>query len=186
MKKLVLAAVVMLFSTTTMAEPSGSLKAMLDTNITLIEYLDLKIGVESLRRQVTGRKTVWFANSTRYESVVEIHINFDYDESKLYWQYQPVDHPIFKTTKAAKEYCRALQKVEVENRSVLVLTSLGTSPLGWGNSKTNTKGYYEGIYANSVLRTIVFPENIEDSSELLVCRASLNKDMEIASWSFNI
>ena len=46
MKKIVLAAIVMLFSTTTMAEPTGSLKTMLNTPITLIEYLDLRLRIE--------------------------------------------------------------------------------------------------------------------------------------------
>jgi hypothetical protein len=58
MKKLVLAAVVMLFSTTTMAEPSGSLKAMLNTPITLIEYLDLRLRIEKPEDELNQLKSV--------------------------------------------------------------------------------------------------------------------------------
>ena len=184
MNKLVLAAVVMLFSTTTMAELTGSLKAMSKIKITVLEYFELKVRIASLERLAEGDKTSWYGKGRAYESVVKIRPSVDLEKSELILEYRPVDRPIFKTTKEAKGYCEGLLFIE----STWYQTLLGNSvsPDAWMLSDVNFHSYYEGIHENTVLRAIIWGSEIEDTSDAIVCKAKQNKDGQIDYWSYNV
>jgi hypothetical protein len=185
MKKLVLAAVVMLFLTTTAAELTGSLKAMSKIKITVLEYFELRVRIASLERLAEGDTTIWSAKGRVYESVVKIMPYVDLVKSELRLEYNPVDRPIFKTTKEAKGYCEGLILIE----SIGYKTLLGNSVLPDARplmSDVNFHSYYKGIHENTVLQAVIWSSEIEDSSDAIVCKAKQNKDGQIDYWSYNV
>lgn len=189
MKKLVLAAVVMLFSTTTMAEPSGSLKTMLNTPITLIEYLEIKMLIANVQREAEPFESWWQAGERNYKAVVNRFVKFDYEENKLVFSLYPKATHTFNSIENAKVYCQALIKMEHIQISILIEDL--TTPNGWGNSGTNSEGYLDGIRKNVILKTSIYKGNFEgvklpDNMETLECMASLNETGQISSWSFNL
>ena len=57
-------------SATTRAEPSGSLRAMLGTQIRLIEFLELKVLIDNIDRRDEDRKVSWQAGGKNYNAVI--------------------------------------------------------------------------------------------------------------------
>ena len=189
MKKLILAAVVMLFSTTTMAEPSGSLKAMLNTQITLIEYLELKVLIGNVQRGVGNHKSFWQAGEQNYKAVVNRYVEFDYEENKLVFSLHPMATHTFNSIENAKAYCQAL--IKTGNLFTQFGTGAYITPNGWGNSGTNNEGYLDGIRKNVVLKTSIYKGQFEggklpDNMRKLECIGRMDAKGEIASWSFNL
>lgn len=184
MKKLITAVILMFCTMTTTAEPTGSLRTMMDTNITLIEYLRLQVQIDSLLGVVKDEKRQWGTEFGLYESIVERNLRFDYDADRLIYYVIPIDEPTFKSMKEAKAYCRALivnQRLDVWFRSLF-----NSSPEGWSNSVLNADDYEKGVFEHSIIQNFIPQERIEDSEEGLVCKANLNGEGEIKSWSFNI
>ena len=189
MKKLILAAVVVLFSTTTTAEPSGSLRTMLNTQITLIEYLELKVLIGNVERRVGNYKSFWQAGGQNYEAVVNRYVKFDYEENKLIISLFPLATHTFNSIENAKAYCQEL--IKTENLFRGFSTGSFTEPNGWGNSGTNNNGYLDGIRKNVVLRTSIFKRQFEDGKlpdnmRELECMGRMDAKGKIASWSFNL
>ena len=184
MKKLITAVILMFCTMTTTAEPTGSLRAMMDTQITLIEYLKLQVQIDSLLGVVKDEKRQWGTEFGLYESIVERNLKFDYDADRLIYHVIPIDEPTFKSMKEAKAYCRAL--IVSQRRDVWVRSLFNSTPEGWGNSRINADDYEKGVFEHSIIQNYIPQKRIEDSEEGLFCKANLNGEGEIKSWSFSI
>ena len=172
-----------------MAEPSGSLKAMLNTQITLIEYLELKVLISDLDNRVMNYTSSWQAGEQKYETFVSMSVKFDYGENKLIFLLTPEVYDSFNSLENARAYCRAL--IEYKLGEVFGKILLDTTANGWGNSGTNNKGYFDGIRKNTILKTSIPGSQIEGvklPNNMLTfdCMAKMDETGEISSWSFNL
>lgn len=181
MKRLILAVVLIFFAASTTAEPSGALKAMLDTRISLLEYHELMVDIRSLNRRVKGDTTRWKANSRWYESIVEFNLFYD-GENKLYFAFYPDDQSKFKTAEQAKQYCRGL--LEAELSAAFLSVNAMKTPDRWWTSNAGGGDFKSAIFENTVLQLHFLGHQFEDSEAGYTCRANLNKDGEIAKFSF--
>lgn len=188
MKKVFLLATVfvlssLLISAPTSAAPDGSLRKMLDTKITLIEYITLQTDLRSLRRVAKGVVSEW----GEYSSVVEIYVDFDYDDSELSFVLRPVDGHYFSTIAKAKSYCRDLIREERFSLWLHLLTH--STPNGWSKSSLQAEDFEKQLYKSTKIETAVDRVYIEEElpeGESLRCKASLDDKGEIKNFSYNL
>jgi hypothetical protein len=157
---------------------------MLDTNITLIEYIALKAELYSVKRLATGRTTKW----TGYESIVSVSALFDYGDGELKLLLQPNDDPLFLTIGNAKSYCRGL--IEAEQPHFWLLLTTGSTPNGWSNSALKRGVIYRDLFANTTINVMIDARNIKEETpeeqSWLNCTASLSETGKIKDWSYNL
>ncbi|MDB2616629.1 hypothetical protein N9Z13_06985 [Luminiphilus sp.] len=176
-------------SSSAMAEPSGSLKAMLETKITLIEYYVLMTKIQNVHYLVVDRRISW-GDSPTHESLVQIYPSFDYENSKLKHDIQLFNYYYTElgSISDAKAYCKGI----LLSASWLLAENLLSylRPNGWGNSKTNAKDFEDNVFANSTMETTVssgqIAEDLPKGEHKLECTASLDKYGQIYGWTFNI
>jgi len=188
MKKLIAVALV-LFSTATAAEPSGSLKTMMETPISLIEYLELKVLLDSLKSIAKQDVSTWKVKDDQYKSVVTTSMFFDYSENKLIYELSPVTIHELNSIKHAKAYCRAL--IERHRHIAWFHSRFNTTPHGYGTGITLSEDFTKDALKNTVIRTTIKDiafmfANLPKNLPPLECKASLNEAGEIAKWSFNL
>jgi hypothetical protein len=175
----------LLISVPTSAAPDGSLREMLDTKITLIEYITLHTKLKSVERLATGDVTEW----GDYSSVVKLSAWFDYDDSELGFDLSPVDDHYFSTVAEAKSYCRGL--IKTEQRDVWLTLLFYTTPNGWGRGGLGTDGFYEQLYKSSKIRVSIdgrqiLEEELPEGEYFLRCKASLDDEGEVKNFSYNL
>jgi hypothetical protein len=175
----------LLIAEPTSAAPDGSLKKMLDTNITLIEYITLKTQLESVERLAVGLVTEW----GDYSSVVKLSAAFDYEDSELAFSLSPVVKPLFSTVAVAKPYCRDL--IRAERLTVLILLLIDSTPNGWSSGSLKADGFYEKLYKSSKIRVSIrssdiLKEKLPEGEIYLSCEASLDAEGEIKNFSYNL
>lgn len=174
----------LLISAPTSAAPDGSLRKMLDTNITLIEYITLKTDLESVKRLATGRATTW----GDYSSVVELRVFFRYDDSELTFDLAPVDDHYFATVAEAKSYCRDL--IKEERFWVAFHLFADSTPNGWSTVGLDVDDFRAQLYKSTKIVVGVFRGNIKEQlpegEYSLVCRAYLDDEGAIKNFSYNL
>lgn len=174
----------LLISAPTSAAPDGSLSKMLNTNITLIEYITLRTKLTSVERLATGKVTKW----GDYSSVVELSVNFDYDDSDLTFSLSAVDDHYFATISEAKSYCRDL--IRAERMTVWITLLFYSTPSGWTRGDLDTDEFQNQLRESTKIRAAVgyreIEETLPEGERFLECIASLDKDAEIKNFSYNL
>ena len=174
----------LLISAPTSAAPDGSLKKMLDTNITLIEYIALQTRLDSVERLATGEITKW----GDYSGVVKMSAWFSYKDGNLDFTLTPVDNHVFSTVAEAKSYCRDL--IRAERRAVWLLLLLDSTPNGWSTASLDADEFQAQLYRSSIISTSIYETNIAekvpDEEYRLECIASLDDEGKIKSFSYNL
>lgn len=187
MKKII-AILIALSSMHGLAAPSGSLKAMLDTKITLLEYYELRVDILNAKRLARNIKSSWGTEDALYRSVVTYGVSLDFAESKLVHNIYLEEDPTFATIDEAKASCKSL--IEMSKSLLSVALRNYTTPSGWGNSATNDDDFLGNVTSNSIIKRAEFSWNIKeklpDGEGALVCKASLDEDGNISQWSFNL
>lgn len=162
---------------------ADSVTTMLNTNITLLEYIKLKARFIGIERAVSEKTTKW----NGYESVVEFDVWFDAREKELKVVLAPTISPSFQTIADAKEYCTQL--IQAERLEAVILLSFGWRPNGWGNVSLNKEGFTENLLLSSKIATTVGQNQILESfprkTYVLQCEANINGGGEIIRWSYN-
>lgn len=153
MKKIV-AILIALSSIHGLAAPSGSLKAMLDTRITLLEYYELHLKIFSIERLATDEKTTWSTEDALYESVVMYDVSLDFAESKLRHSIGLQEAPTFATIDEAKASCKSL--IERSSKILKIIMADSITPNGWGNSATNDDDFLPNVRSNSIIERTEF------------------------------
>lgn len=175
---------ILLISGSTFAAPDGSLRKMLDTQITVIEYIEIKTKLASIQRLATGNATKW----GDYSSVVELRVFFKYDDNELTFALVPVDDHYFSTIAEAKSYCRDL--IKEERLIVWLLLIADSSPNGWSTARLETGDFFEQLYASSKIRVSInkkyIAEELPEGEYVLRCKASLDNEGEVKSFSYNL
>jgi hypothetical protein len=166
------------------AAPDGSLKKMLDTNITLIEYITLHVRLQSVERLAEGRVTKW----GDYSSVVRMSALFDFEDSELTIVLNPVDDHYFSTVAEAKSYCRDLIRAELLD--VWMILVLNSTPSGWSTGSLGGDDFVEKLSESSKIRVSVrrtyIDEKLPEEEYALNCTASLDKAGDIENFSYNL
>ena len=174
----------LLISAPTSAAPDGSLRKMLDTEITLIEYITLKTELRSLTRLAKGEVSKW----GEYSSVVELSVKFDYGDGELTFVLNPVDDHYFSTIAEVKSYCRDL--IREEQSAVWVQLLFYSTPNGWSMEGLDTDEFQDQLRESTKIRAFVFNNEIEEAlpegESYLICTASLDKDGKIKNFSYNL
>ena len=167
-----------------LATAEGSLRTMLETNITLMEYIEIKTGLESLERMTAGRVTKW----GEYSSVVKLRARLGYGHEVLRFHLEPLEDYSFSTIADAKSYCRDL--IRAENRSVWILLLGSSTPNGWSNSKLGADDFYKRLFISSEIRVIIegyeIAEVLPEQESYLICDASLDEKGNVEKFSYNI
>jgi hypothetical protein len=175
---------VMLASVSVSAAPDGSLRKMLDTQITLLEYIEIKTKLESIERLATGKSTRW----GRYYGVVKLSARFDYEEGELIFDLEPVDTHDFSTVAEAKSYCRDL--ISAERIIVWLLLVTESKPNGWSIGLLDTDDFFEKLYGSSKIRVSVvkteIAEELPERENFLECEASLDNKGKVKRFSYNL
>lgn len=186
MKFLVLV-VGIVFSTVATAEPSGSLKTMMETPITLIEYIDIKTQLRHLR----SGPHIWAAGGKTYRAKFDGRVQFDYDENKLrfFVDAKGLAELSFKTLAEAKAYSQAM--IEVESLYIFMLANDFSRPNGWGTKSTNAENFRGGVHENIIIENIIPTVLIEElrgkeSPHYLETEAHWDERGKIVRWSFNL
>lgn len=174
----------LLISAPTSAAPDGSLRKMLDTNITLIEYITLKTDLESVKRLAKGRTTKW----GNYSSVVELRVFFKYNDSELRFDLDPVDDHYFSTVAKAKSYCRDL--IRAERFYVWLLLFSDSTPNGWSTGGLGVDGFRPQLYESAKIVSAVgrdyIEEQLPEGEYGLTCVASLDNEGAVKNFSYNL
>ena len=174
----------LLVSAPTSAAPDGSLRKMLDTNITLIEYITLQTRLKSVERLVTGEVTKW----GDYSGTVKLDVVFNYDDSELMFALAPVDKHYFSTVSEAKTYCRDL--IRAERTSVFLLLSWYARPNGWSSGSLKTDDFFGRLSQSSKIRLLIvdsrIKEELPEEDFFLECIASLDDEGKIKNFSYNL
>lgn len=172
----------LLISAPTSAAPDGSLRKMLDTNITLIEYITLQTQLRSVQRLATGRVTKW----GDYSGAVKLDLAFNYDDSELMFALVPVDKHFFSTISEAKTYCRDL--IRAERNTVWGLLVWYAKPNGWSSGGLKTYDFLGQLTQSSKIRLIIhnIEEELPEGEYSLECIASLDDEGKIKSFSYNL
>ena len=173
-----------LISAPTSAAPDGSLRKMLDTKITLIEYITLRTQLRSVKRLATGEVTKW----GDYSGVVTMSVWFDHDDSDLTFALSAVDDHYHSTIAEAKSYCRDL--IRAERREVWLVLFFYSSPSGWTTDTLDTDEFQERLRESTKIRASVgykeIEEKLPEGEVALHCTASLDKDAKIKNFSYNL
>lgn len=174
-----------LISAPTLAEPNGALKKMLDFEITLLEYIELHTKLHSVERLALGDVTVL----DQYNfGLVRLSATFDFDENELIFNLNPTNRESFSSIADAKSYCRNL--ITAEQFEVWFLLMDKTSPNGWSRGSVGSEEHLEELYKSSKLRHMIWKRQIEEELpervSYLECKASLDKDGELKSFSYNM
>ena len=163
---------------------ADSTTTMLNTNITLLEYIKLNARFIGIERAVSEKTTKW----NGYESVVGFDVSFDAREKELNIVLDPTISPSFQTIADAKEYCTQL--IQAERLEAIILLSFGWRPNGWGNVGLNKEDFSENLLLSSKITTRVGENQILESfprkAYFLNCEASINGAGEIIRWSYNL
>lgn len=174
----------LLISVPTSAAPDGSLRKMLDTNITLIEYITLLTKLRSVERLAKGDASKW----GEYSSVVELSVNFDWDDSELTFELVAVDDHYHSSIAEAKSYCRDL--IRAERMTVWLMLLFYSTPNGWHTGGLDTDEFQDQLRESTKIRASVdyreIEEELPEGEYALHCTASLDKDAEIKSFSYNL
>lgn len=174
----------LLISVPASAAPDGSLRKMLDTDITLIEYITLKTDLETVKRLAKGQATKW----GDYSSVVELRVFFKYDDSELSFNLFPVEDHYFSTVAKAKSYCRDL--IRAERFDVWFQLLAYSSPNGWAASGVEAEGFRSQLYASTKIVVGVgrdyIEEQLPEGESSLLCKAYLDDEGQIKSFSYNL
>lgn len=174
----------LLISVPTSSAPDGSLRAMLDTEITLIEYITLQTKLASIERLATGDVTKW----GDYSGAVHLDVVFDYDDSELIFAVVPVDRHYFSTVAEAKSYCRNL--IRAERIDVWGLLIWYAKPNGWASGGLQTNDFLGLLAQSSKIRSIIggarIEEELPEGEYSLECIASLDDEGRIKSFSYNL
>ena len=174
----------LLISAPTFAAPDGSLRKMLDTKITLIEYITLYTKLTSVEREARGRTREW----GDYSSVVRLRVDFDYEDSELAFTLTPVEDHNFSTVAEAKPYCRDL--IRAERLSVWALLFFNSEPNGWSTGSLDSDDFNEKLLKSSKIRTYIgkgqIEEELPEGEYSLACTASLDEDGQIKNFSYNL
>jgi hypothetical protein len=174
----------LLISVPTSAAPDGSLRKMLDTKITLIEYITLRTDLESVKRLATGKVTKW----GDYSSVVELRVFFRYDDSELTFELVPANDHYFSTVAEAKSYCRDLSRAERSN--VWLQLFADSSPNGWTANGVGAEGFRSQLYTSTKIVVGVdrgyIKEQLPEGEYSLLCKAYLDDEGEIKNFSYNL
>lgn len=175
---------VVLISAPTSAAPDGSLRKMLDTKITLIEYITLKTQLESVERLARGSITEW----GNYSSVVKLSASFDYGDGELTFRLMPEDDHSFSTLASAKSYCRDL--IREERDIIWILLLMDSTPNGWITDSLETDDFFERLYGSSKIRVLItgsrITEKLPENEYYLECIASLDNEGKVKSFSYNL
>lgn len=163
---------------------ADSLTTMLNTNITLLEYIKLNARFIGIERAASEKTTKW----NGYESVVGFDVSFDAREKELNIVLDPTISPSFETIADAKEYCTQL--IQAERMDAVILLSFGWRPNGWGNVGLSKEGFSENLLLSSRITTRVGENQIVEpfprKAYFLNCEASINGGGEIISWTYNL
>lgn len=174
----------LLISMPTSAAPDGSLRKMLDTKITLIEYIELRTKLRSVERLATGVVTEW----GDYTSVVRLHTVFDHDDSELTFWLNPEDDHYFSTIAEAKSYCRDL--IRKERLEVWLLLVVYSTPSGWTTDSLDTDEFQKKLYQSAKIVTALGREQVEEQlpeeEHVLRCEASLDDKGQVKNFSYNL